>query len=79
MLSGGGNTENLQMNHSGPPLRWMAYEATSAGLALKKFKGEWNLRKAIDVHESLDGWFWRLLEHLPIPRLSYTNTDGITL
>ncbi|EPQ55050.1 hypothetical protein GLOTRDRAFT_27349, partial [Gloeophyllum trabeum ATCC 11539] len=34
---GGGNINNIKLNHSGPPFRWMSYEATQAGVRLKPF------------------------------------------
>lgn len=65
------------MDHSGPPLRWMAYEAVSARLIMWRFRGKWNGNKPINVNESLKG-FWRVFETLPIKRLTYEDADGVT-
>lgn len=65
------------MDHSGPPLRWMAYEAISQGIRLNPFRGEWSLEKLIDVNESLRGP-WHIFEWLPIKRLSYKDSSSIT-
>ncbi|KAK7060127.1 hypothetical protein VNI00_000891 [Paramarasmius palmivorus] len=75
---GGGNTENKWLNKNGPALRWMTTEASKAGLSLTPFA--WNpenVTKGKDVNESLTG-FWRLLEILPIKRLSYEDKQGVT-
>lgn len=75
--SGGGNTDNLSMDHSGSPLRWMAYEGVMQGLRMRPFNGQWSLEKLIDVNESLTG-LWHILEYLPIMRLSYTDSNSLT-
>ena len=69
--------DNLSMDHSGPPLRWMSYEATSAGLRLKPFRGRWKLEKLIEVNESLTG-LWHTFEWLPFKRLSYKGAADVT-
>jgi hypothetical protein len=77
-LSGGGNIENKWLNNNGPALRWMTTEASKAGLLLTPFAWRWDeIKKAKDVNESLTG-LWRMLEILPIKRLSYANKDGVT-
>ena len=66
--SGGGNATNLKLNRFGPPLRWMLYEAMDSGLLVKPFKiGAW---KAAEHHPSMT-WVWKVLECLPLTRLSY--------
>ncbi|TFY54789.1 hypothetical protein EVG20_g9565 [Dentipellis fragilis] len=74
---GGGNVNNLYLDHSGPPLRWMSYEATKVGLHMLPFRGEWSLDNMVDVHESLT-WVWRPLELLPFTRLSYKRETSLT-
>lgn len=74
--SGGGAAENLSMDKNGPPLRWMSYEAISAGLIMHPFRGTWNLGQVNAVHESLT-WVWRPFEYLPIKKLSYKCADAV--
>ena len=71
LSSGGGNTANLELNGFGPPLRWMLYEAMDSGLHVKPFKiGEW---KSAEHNPSMT-WVWKVLECLPLTRLTY-ETD----
>jgi hypothetical protein len=37
-FSGGGNIDNLAMDRSRPPLRWMVFEAGAAGLRTAQFE-----------------------------------------
>lgn len=61
------------MNRSDPPLRWMTYEATAAGLRLYPFERDWKLIPEISIHESLTGP-WHLLEWLiPVRHLTYDD------
>lgn len=71
-FSGGGNIENPKMDRSYPPLRWMSYEATAAGLRLNPFGREWNMKPDIIFHESLT-LPWYILEYL---RLTHPTYDG---
>ncbi|EEB92389.1 hypothetical protein MPER_09110 [Moniliophthora perniciosa FA553] len=79
---GGGNIENKGLNNNGPALRWMITEASKAGLLLIPFSWRWDqVRIAKNFNESLTG-FWKVLEILPIRRLSYevfgfTNMTGV--
>ena len=75
--SGGGNSRSLSADNNGPPLRWMSYEATSAGLLMNPFQDTWNLTKFAAVKQSLKG-FWRVFEFLPVRRLSYQDADSLT-
>ncbi|KAK7060115.1 hypothetical protein VNI00_000879 [Paramarasmius palmivorus] len=75
---GGGNIENRWLNNNGPALRWMTTEASKAGLLLTPFAWRWDeIKKVKEVNESLTG-LWRILEILPIKRLSYASKDGVT-
>lgn len=71
--SGGGNVYNLELERFGPALRWMLYEAMEFGLQVKPFQvGRWEAA----VHNPSMGGFWRVLEYIPIPRLSYNGDRG---
>lgn len=74
---GGGNIKNPEMNRSDPPLRWMSYEATAAGLRLEPFAREWELQPKINVHESLAGP-WYILECLRLTHLIYDGSSTVT-
>ncbi|OCH94875.1 hypothetical protein OBBRIDRAFT_51149 [Obba rivulosa] len=71
---GGGHAENADMDHFGPVIRWMSYEAIGSGLRMEPFMGEW---KTVTPSRSLT-MIWRLLEVLPITRLSYKDSDSTT-
>ncbi|KAJ7485650.1 hypothetical protein FB451DRAFT_1027683 [Mycena latifolia] len=77
---GGGIKQNVKLNLSSVPLLWMENEATLAGLRLRpRAAGNaWNMSdlRTDDVHESLKG-FWKLVEHLPVRRLSYKDPEEI--
>lgn len=70
--SGGGSTTNLDLDKFGPALRWMTYEAILAGLDMDPLRGEWE--KLIEPHNSMTV-FWRIVECLPIKRLTYKGRD----
>lgn len=76
---GGGSVRNdeIMMSHSGPPFRWMSYEAIQAGIRLKPYNGKWPTKELKEVHESLTTG-WKLLEYLPIKRRSYKDTSDMT-
>ncbi|EIM79565.1 uncharacterized protein STEHIDRAFT_69324 [Stereum hirsutum FP-91666 SS1] len=65
------------MNRSDPPLRWMSYEATAAGLRLEPFTREWEIQSKINVHESLAGP-WYILEYLRLTHLTYDGASNVT-
>jgi hypothetical protein len=69
---GGGNTENLENDRFGPALRWMCYEAIQWGIRLEQDKGKWYE----STPKSSMNWFWRLIECMPIKRLSYKGPDS---
>ncbi|KJA24886.1 hypothetical protein HYPSUDRAFT_452805, partial [Hypholoma sublateritium FD-334 SS-4] len=73
---GGGNVENVRMDRSRPPLRWMVFEAGALGLRTAQFKRKLSLDEEtkIEVKESLKG-FWWFLELLPLKRLTYTRRE----
>lgn len=78
-FSGGGNAVNLRMDRGRPPLRWMSYEASSAGLRLATFDKEWVSRSdrlEDRVSESLTPIWWPF-EVIPWRRLTY-RTPGDT-
>jgi hypothetical protein len=74
---GGGNVQNIGMDRSRPPLRWMAQEAADAGLRLQEFERELPLNQQIEFQESLTGG-WRLLEYFPFKRLSFEGPKDLT-
>ena len=54
-----------------PPLRWMLYEGLAHGLLVKPLQiTKW---EGPEHHPSMNR-FWRLLEYLPITRLSYDTS-----
>ncbi|KAJ7887895.1 hypothetical protein B0H14DRAFT_2498126 [Mycena olivaceomarginata] len=78
---GGGLKPDIAMNLSSVPLLWMENEAQAAGLRLepRESGGVWDLNELQieDVHESLTG-AWKLMEYLPITRLSFQTTEETT-
>lgn len=68
---------NPDMDKSQPPLRWMSYEATAAGLRMAPFKSKWDLKPTVNIHESLSG-VWHLFEWLPWGRLTYRDCHTMT-
>jgi hypothetical protein len=75
--SGGGNQINLNLDVTAVPLQWMAYESVSHGLQIP-LSGEiaWS-REKLHLKESLTHR-WKLLEYLPIKRLTYRDRDTTT-
>ncbi|KJA17498.1 hypothetical protein HYPSUDRAFT_192134 [Hypholoma sublateritium FD-334 SS-4] len=74
---GGGNVENIGMDRSRPPLRWMVLEAGAVGLRTARFDRELSSKEQIEIKESLTPIWW-FLELLPLKRLTYTRRkDGI--
>lgn len=66
--SGGGNAPNmLELEKFGPPLRWMVYEAKLHGLLVDSLDGTW----VPSVYNNSMTGIWKILEILPILRLSY--------
>ncbi|OBZ68929.1 hypothetical protein A0H81_11005 [Grifola frondosa] len=74
---GGGNVENGKFNFRHPSFLWMSYEATSMRLKLNGSDMEWRWCELGDIRESLTG-LWKLLEYLPIRRLTYNDNHSIT-
>lgn len=73
---GGGNVQNVGMDRSRPPLRWMVSEAVALGLRTAEFERELTPDQQIEFQESLTG-IWHLLEYWPIPRLTFhRNPEG---
>ena len=75
VLSGGGNLDNPTLDRTRPPLKWMAFEATSFGLRLNPFKRNLKGEELIKVNESLT-WGWWPFEILPFKRLSYAKSKS---
>ncbi|KAI0052968.1 WD40 repeat-like protein [Auriscalpium vulgare] len=71
---GGGNTTNLALDHFGAALRWMSYEALTHGLRMSSRRGEW---QSFPPNLSLS-WVWKIIEILPLRRLSYKDRDSTT-
>ncbi|KAF4615644.1 hypothetical protein D9613_012540 [Agrocybe pediades] len=67
---GGGNVQNMGMDRSRPPLRWMVHEAGALGLRMKPFTRELSSEEHIEIKESLTG-LWKFLEWLPFRRLTF--------
>ncbi|OCH91837.1 WD40 repeat-like protein [Obba rivulosa] len=75
---GGGNVINETMDRRAAPLRWMAYQAVTAGLRLHALSQGITMEEPLtEIHESLTGIWW-LLEVLPIKHLTYKTKDGTT-
>jgi hypothetical protein len=72
--SGGGNIDNIELDKFGPALRWMTYEAISNGLRMKTFDKQWGEYKS---SESLT-LGWKILEILPLSRLTYKAEESVT-
>ncbi|KAF4618796.1 hypothetical protein D9613_009718 [Agrocybe pediades] len=72
---GGGNVQNVGMDRSRPPLRWMVHEAGALGLRMKPFTRELSSKEHIEVKESLTG-LWKFLEWLPFRRLTFTGENA---
>ncbi|EIN07581.1 hypothetical protein PUNSTDRAFT_69535 [Punctularia strigosozonata HHB-11173 SS5] len=66
----GRNDENTKLDRFGPALQWMTYEALLSGVRMEPFIGKW---QNFSPHHSMN-WFWRLLEGMPLRRLSYDPT-----
>ena len=78
ICSGGGNVENLSLDRGNPPLRWMSYEATQAGLRMISFEASrFHNWEDFNPKPSLQGAWW-LLEVLPIRRLSFRDHKHTT-
>ncbi|KAF8520139.1 hypothetical protein BU17DRAFT_47166, partial [Hysterangium stoloniferum] len=60
-----------------PAFLWMSYEAAWAGLRLMRSDVAWKWDELGSLHESLTS-VWKLLEYLPIKRLSYESGDSVT-
>lgn len=57
-----------------PALGWMTYEATESGLRMVPFSKGW---QHVNHRASLTKK-WKLLELLPLPRLTYKDRDSMT-
>ena len=64
--------QNLGMDRTRPPLRWMVLQARALGLRTKPFERELSSAEMITVIESLTLGWW-LLEFYPWYRLTYTR------
>lgn len=64
----------MELKKFGPALRWMTYEAITHGILMEPFIGKWN---QASYTESMTG-IWKLLEALPIRRLTYKDKDSTT-
>ncbi|KAI0047587.1 WD40 repeat-like protein [Auriscalpium vulgare] len=71
---GGGNIPNLELDHFGAALRWMSYEAITHGLRMSSRRGEW---QSFPPNLALS-WVWKIIEILPLRRLSYKDGDSTT-
>ncbi|EJD47492.1 hypothetical protein AURDEDRAFT_62168, partial [Auricularia subglabra TFB-10046 SS5] len=73
---GGGATKNPNLDHFGPSLRWMSFEARVAGV---RFMQEPQLYVAVELERTQSlKHFWHLLEMLPFKRLTYQTADRTT-
>ncbi|KZV92974.1 hypothetical protein EXIGLDRAFT_674515 [Exidia glandulosa HHB12029] len=69
-----GSHSDIALDRFGPSLRWMSFEATQLGLQLKATPYKWNDSQ---ISESLAG-FWKVLECLPLRRLSFNGAEHTT-
>lgn len=67
--SGGGNDVNITLDHFGPSLRWMLYEAMDHGVRTIPLYKAWGEPKPTSSMK----WYWWTLEVLPLKRLSYNG------
>jgi hypothetical protein len=51
----------------------MSYEAIQCGLKMQPHQGEWS---RITPTDSMTG-VWKILEYIPVPRLSYKDADSV--
>ncbi|KIJ34082.1 hypothetical protein M422DRAFT_233549, partial [Sphaerobolus stellatus SS14] len=65
---------NMKLDHFGPALRWMSYEAVHHGLRIQPHRGEW---ESIPPNPSLT-FVWKIIEVLPLRRLSYKDKETTT-
>ncbi|EJD36615.1 hypothetical protein AURDEDRAFT_174297 [Auricularia subglabra TFB-10046 SS5] len=72
---GGGARPNENMRKFGPALRWMSFEARLAGLKISKEPRRWDTE--LPRTNSLTP-FWKLIELLPVKRLTYDSVSGTT-
>ena len=70
--SGGGNTDNIKLDHYGPALRWMLYEALQYGVRINLSPKGWSPPE----HKPSMTRFWRILEVYPFRRLTYKDADS---
>ncbi|KZV61054.1 WD40 repeat-like protein [Peniophora sp. CONT] len=75
---GGGNIENKDLNNTRPSLRWMFSEASAAGLHFHPFSRKIGDVDVIQVGTESLTLGWRLLEHLPVRRLTYGDGSADT-
>ncbi|KAJ7633989.1 hypothetical protein B0H17DRAFT_961596 [Mycena rosella] len=75
-----GTHSDMLLNRRGVPLLWMENEASNAGLHLSRREatgGVWDLVE-LEIEkpiESLKGFFWHLLEFLPLSRSTHNSQD----
>jgi hypothetical protein len=74
--SGGGSTDNVQLDLSRPPFRWMCFEAAQCGLRMEPILDLKRDEKII-VTQSLT-WAWWCLEAWPFKRLDYKGCTSTT-
>lgn len=75
--SGGGNVDNPEMSRKMPPLRWMVSEAKNAGLCMTEMRNEFLALEEVAINKSLTR-HWRVLEILPLKRLTYRDASDVT-
>ncbi|KAF8957462.1 hypothetical protein BDZ97DRAFT_1846327 [Flammula alnicola] len=69
---GGGNIPNLGLDHFGPSLRWMSYEAIRYGLRLEPNRCQWS---PMSPTPSMT-LGWKILEYvIPITHLTYKDAN----
>ncbi|KAF8511901.1 hypothetical protein BU17DRAFT_96812 [Hysterangium stoloniferum] len=74
---GGGSVISGDLDRRHPAFLWMSYEAAWAGLRLMYSDVAWKWDELGPINESLTS-VWKLLEYLPIKRLSYESGDSVT-
>ncbi|KAF7975881.1 hypothetical protein HWV62_8285 [Athelia sp. TMB] len=75
---GGGNRVNQDLQSGDIPLLWMRNEAIKAGLSLSAADINWKSKDLERLPTNSLTFFWKIIEQLPIPRLSYKGRKSLS-